>query len=126
MTATKILVENASRSYANGAVLAFENFNLSVRENEVLCIVGPSGCGKTTLLRCVDGLIPLTSGRIVIDGTQVSRPRPDVAVVFQHFGLFPWKTVFDNVAYGLNVQNRPKSETCELVNHYITMVGLRG
>src|SRR5262249_40885669 len=93
MPDAKISIENATRTYSNGAVVAFENLNLNVRENEVLCIVGPSGCGKTTLLRCIDGLIPLTSGRIVIDGMPVTQPRPDVAVVFQHFGLFPWKTV---------------------------------
>ncbi len=123
---TKISVENATRAYADGVVVVFENLNLQAHENEVLCIVGPSGCGKTTLLRCIDGLIPLSAGRIVIDGTQVQKPRPDVALVFQHFGLFPWKTVFDNVAYGLHLQQRPKDEVQGIVAHYIKMVGLSG
>src|SRR5574341_593653 len=123
---TKISIENATRTYADGAVIAFENLNLQVQENEVMCIVGPSGCGKTTLLRCVDGLIPLSAGRISIDGTKVQKPRPDIALVFQHFGLFPWKTVYDNVAYGLSVQQRPQNEIKEIVPRYIKMVGLSG
>ena len=79
---TKISVENATRTYADGAVTAFDKLNLQVSENEVLCIVGPSGCGKTTLLRCMDGLISLTAGRIIIDGVEVKQPRPDVTMVF--------------------------------------------
>src|SRR5919204_3978438 len=124
MSDIKISIENATRTYSSGAVVAFENFNLNVRDKEMLCVVGPSGCGKTTLLRCIAGLIPLSAGRIVIDGAPVTKPRPDVAVVFQHFGLFPWKTVFDNVAYGLKVQNRLKDEIDEIVTRYIKMVGL--
>lgn len=123
---SKISVENATRTYADGSVVVFENLNLQAHENEVFCILGPSGCGKTTLLRCIDGLIPLSAGRIAIDGTEVKQPRPDVALVFQHFGLFPWKTVFDNVAYGLHLQHRPKGEVQEIVAHYIKMVGLAG
>src|SRR5574341_1293491 len=123
---TKTSIENATRTYADGAVIAFENLNLQVQESEVMCIVGPSGCGKTTLLRCVDGLIPLSAGCISIDGTKVQKPRPDIALVFQHFGLFPWKTVYDNVAYGLSVQQRPQNEIKEIVPRYIKMVGLSG
>ena len=84
-------------------VVAFEDFDLDVHEREALCIVGPSGCGKTTLLRCIDGLIPLTRGTIRVRDEVVTRPHPNVALVFQHFGLFPWMTVQDNVAYGLRV-----------------------
>ncbi len=123
---TKISVEDATKTYVDGTVVVFENLSLQVNENEVLCILGPSGCGKTTLLRCMDGLIPLSSGRIVIDGAAVKQPRTDVAMVFQHFGLFPWKTVFENIAYGLTLQHRPKDEVQETVRHYIKMVGLSG
>jgi len=126
MPVPKISVENATRTYADGAVVVFDKLDLQVHENEVLCIVGPSGCGKTTLLRCIDGLIPLSAGRIVIDGTVVNKPRTDVAMVFQHFGLFPWKTVFDNIAYGLTLQGKPKSEIEETVMRYVKMVGLGG
>ncbi len=126
MPSTKISVENAKRTYADGAVVVFETLNLRVDENQVMCIVGPSGCGKTTLLRCIDGLIPLSEGRIIIDGRVVDKPRNDVAMVFQHFGLFPWKTVFDNIAYGLSLQKKSQGEIKDTVDHYIKVVGLRG
>jgi NitT/TauT family transport system ATP-binding protein len=122
----KISIENATRTYSDGAVTAFDKLNLQVNENEILCIVGPSGCGKTTLLRCIDGLIPLTAGRIVIDGQEVKRPRPDVTMVFQHFGLFPWKTVSENIAYGMRIQKRPESEVQDTVARYTRLVGLTG
>src|SRR5213594_1233876 len=94
----KIVVDHASKLFLEGTVVAFRNVELNVRSNEVLCIVGPSGCGKTTLLRSIDGLLPLTSGQVVIDGQRVRGPSQTVAMVFQHFGLFPWKTVRDNIA----------------------------
>lgn len=126
MPPVKISIEQATRHYSDGAVVVFEDLDLQVVENEVVCIVGPSGCGKTTLLRCVDGLIPLSAGRIVIDGRIVVKPRTDLAMVFQHFGLFPWKSVYDNIAYGLSLQGQPKNEIKEAVEHYVRMVGLAG
>ena len=122
----KISVENATRTYSDGAVVVFQDMNLQINENEVLCIVGPSGCGKTTLLRCMDGLIQLTAGRILIDGQKVTKPRLDVAMVFQHFGLFPWKTVSENIAYGMRIQNRAESEVKDAVARYTKLVGLSG
>lgn len=126
MSAVKISIQDATRLYSEGTVVVFQDLNLQVQENQVLCIVGPSGCGKTTLLRCIDGLIPLSAGRILIDNQQVVKPRADVAMVFQHFGLFPWKSVYDNIAYGLSLQGRAKPEISDAVNHYVAMVGLRG
>lgn len=125
MSSVKISIQNATRLYSEGTVIVFQDFSLEVQENQVLCIVGPSGCGKTTLLRCIDGLIPLTGGQILIDGQRVVKPRADVAMVFQHFGLFPWKSVYDNIAYGLSLQGRPKTEIKDAVDHYIAMVGLK-
>ncbi|HLH26550.1 MAG TPA: ABC transporter ATP-binding protein [Chloroflexota bacterium] len=121
----KIRVENATKTFTDGAVVAFQNLSLAVQANEVLCIVGPSGCGKTTLLRCIDGLMPLTSGRIRIDGQEVREPSEQVAVVFQHFGLFPWKTVRENVAYGLRLRRASRAELAA-VDEYIRLVGLEG
>jgi NitT/TauT family transport system ATP-binding protein len=121
----KILIENASKTFLDGSVVAFQHLALAVQPNEVLCIVGPSGCGKTTLLRCIDGLMPLTEGRILIDGQEVREPSEQVAVVFQHFGLFPWKTVRDNVAYGLRMRHASRAELAT-IDEYIRMVGLQG
>jgi NitT/TauT family transport system ATP-binding protein len=121
----KILVESASKTFMDGTVVAFENLSLAVQPNEVLCIVGPSGCGKTTLLRCIDGLMPLTQGRIRIDGEEVRAPSEQVAVVFQHFGLFPWKTVRENVAYGLRLRGASRAELAS-VDEFVRLVGLQG
>ena len=119
-----ISIEDASKSF--GDVVAFEGFDLEVREQEALCIVGPSGCGKTTLLRCIDGLIPLTYGKVRIRGEIVAKAHPNVAMVFQHFGLFPWMTVESNVAYGLKVNGVGKAERLERAARYIDLVGLDG
>ncbi len=124
-SAPRISVESATKIFGD-SVVVFEQLDLQVRENESLCIVGPSGCGKTTLLRCIDGLIPLTAGHILVNGQEVHQPRPDVAMVFQHFGLFPWKSVYDNIAYGLSLQGRSKGGIKNIVEHYIQMVGLTG
>ena len=119
-----ISIEDASKSF--GDVVAFEGFDLEVREQEALCIVGPSGCGKTTLLRCIDGLIPLTYGKVRIRGEIVAKAHPNVAMVFQHFGLFPWMTVESNVAYGLKVNGVGKAERLERAARYIDLIGLDG
>jgi NitT/TauT family transport system ATP-binding protein len=123
---TKIVVDRASKLFLEGTVVAFRNVELNVRSNEVLCIVGPSGCGKTTLLRCIGGLLAPSSGQVLIDGEIVSSPRPGVAIVFQHFGLLPWKTVVDNVAFGLKIAGVSRQQLAERVGHYIRLVGLAG
>ncbi len=126
MNSVKIQIENATKAFNSGAVVAFEDLNLHVQTDEIICILGPSGCGKTTLLRAIDGLLSLERGTISIDGRTVDCPRPEVAMVFQHFGLFPWKRLHQNVAYGLQVQGITKAEVQERVEHYIQMVGLNG
>jgi NitT/TauT family transport system ATP-binding protein len=121
-----ISIRGASKAFSDGEVVAFEDFNLDVFEHEALCIVGPSGCGKTTLLRCIDGLIPPTSGHIRIRNEIVTGAHPNVAMVFQHFGLFPWMTVESNVAYGLKVGGVKKEERLERALRYIELVDLTG
>jgi NitT/TauT family transport system ATP-binding protein len=123
---TKIVVDHASKLFLEGSVVAFRNVELNVKSNEVLCIVGPSGCGKTTLLRCIGGLLAPSSGQVLIDGQIVHSPRPGVAIVFQHFGLLPWKTVVDNVAFGLKIAGVSRQQLAERVEHYIRLVGLAG
>jgi NitT/TauT family transport system ATP-binding protein len=121
-----VVVERVSKRFQGGQTAALEDCSVEVRANELVCIIGPSGAGKTTLLRIMDGLIRPDSGRVLIAGTEVTGPRRDVAMVFQHFGLFPWKTVYENVAYGLRLQGRPDREVREVVPRYIDLVGLRG
>jgi NitT/TauT family transport system ATP-binding protein len=120
-----IRIEGASKKFSNGVVV-FEGLNLEVAKGETLCILGPSGCGKTTLLRAMHGLLPLDAGTVVVSGEAVTKPRRDVAMVFQHFGLFPWKTVVANVGYGLELAGVAERERRERVAHYVEMVGLNG
>src|SRR5206468_12081836 len=122
----KIVVDHASKLFLEGTVVAFRNIELNVRSNELLCIVGPSGCGKTTLLRCIGGLLTPSSGQVLIDGEPIRSPRAGVAIVFQHFGLLPRKTVVDNVAFGLKIARLPREGVAERVNHYVQLVGLTG
>ncbi len=123
-TRTRISLEGVGKRF--GVLQVFQDINLAIGEREIVTVVGPSGCGKTTLLRCIDGLIPCDDGRIVIEGTEVRRPREGVAMVFQHFGLFPWKTVYNNVAYGLKLAGASGVEIAERVPRFIATVGLGG
>jgi NitT/TauT family transport system ATP-binding protein len=120
----RIVVERASKRY--GAVTVFQDLHLSVRDGETVCILGPSGCGKTTLLRAMHALIRLDDGRILIDGQAVTSPRRNVAMVFQHFGLMPWKRVRSNIAYGVELAGLDTPVCRERVERYTEMVGLRG
>ncbi|HEV2162275.1 MAG TPA: ABC transporter ATP-binding protein [Stellaceae bacterium] len=118
-----IVVRGLRKEY--GALRVFDCVNLEVAEREIVALVGPSGCGKTTLLRCIDGLIP-ADGEVSVDGEIVREPRSGIAMVFQHFGLFPWKTVYDNVAYGLRMAGVDRAEIARRVPHFIGLVGLSG
>jgi NitT/TauT family transport system ATP-binding protein len=105
---------------------ALDGVDLQVMDGELVSIVGPSGCGKTTFLSVVDGLIPATSGRILVDGEVVTKPGPDRAVVFQDASLLPWRTVLGNVIYGLECLGVRAREARERAVRFIEMVGLSG
>ncbi len=109
-----------------GSLHVLDQIDLKVDRREVVTVLGPSGCGKTTLLRIVDGLIPYEEGEVYFGEELVEGPRPEMAMVFQHFGLFPWKRLHQNVAYSLRIQRRPQKEIDEIVRHYIRLVGLDG
>ncbi len=109
-----------------GTLEVFRNIDFDVGQREIVAIVGPSGCGKTTLLRCVDGLLPHDTGEIRVGDQRVEEPIPGIAMVFQHFGLFPWKTVYENVAYGLRMAGGSKADIEHKVPVFIKMVGLSG
>src|SRR6516225_5370325 len=122
-----IVADGASKLFLDGAVVAFHQLSLAVKRNEIMCLVGPSGCGKTTLLRCIAGLTGLSSGTLLVHGQHVAgRPPDGVAMVFQHFGLLPWKTVYDNAAFGLAMAGSPRAHIAERVAHYLDLVGLAG
>jgi NitT/TauT family transport system ATP-binding protein len=123
-TEPRIRVRGLAKRY--GALEVFRNIDFDVGEREIVAIVGPSGCGKTTLLRCIDGLLPHDAGEIRVGAERVTKPIAGVAMVFQHFGLFPWKTVFENVAYGLRMAGAPKAEIERKVPEFIKLVGLTG
>ena len=121
-----IVADNASKLFLDGTVVAFRQLSLAVKRDEIMCIVGPSGCGKTTFLRCIAGLADISEGRLTVDGRPVSGPPEGVAMVFQHFGLLPWKTVYDNAAFGLAMAGAPAVRIKERVGHYLDLVGLTG
>ncbi len=114
-----VSVERVSHRF--GAHRVLKDVTLHVRPHELLCVVGQSGCGKTTLLRIVAGLLEPESGTVAIDGEEVVGPSPKVAMVFQHFGLFPWRSVRANIAYGL--ANRGRSDAVR-VDALIRLMGL--
>lgn len=123
-TSGRISIRNLGKRFGNLQV--FRGIDFEVGEREIVAIVGPSGCGKTTLLRCIDGLLPHDEGEILVGDREVNEPIAGVAMVFQHFGLFPWKTVYDNVAYGLRMAGAPKAEIAVRVPAFIELVGLAG
>jgi NitT/TauT family transport system ATP-binding protein len=124
--ADAVVARNAAKFFLDGAVVAFLQLSLAVRTQEILCIVGPSGCGKTTLLRAIAGLTDLSSGELLVSGKRVAGPPEGVAMVFQHFGLLPWKTVYDNAAFGLAMAGESRARIAERVGHYLELVGLTG
>jgi spermidine/putrescine transport system ATP-binding protein len=120
-------LRGVSKSF--GSVVAVEPLDLSIRSGDFYAILGPSGCGKTTLLRMIGGFTLPTSGRIEIDGQDVTRLGPErrpTNMVFQGYGLFPHMTVRQNIAYGLRVAGRPAGDVERLVRDLMALVGLEG
>ena len=107
-------------------VVALHNVDLHIDEKEFVAIVGPSGCGKTTLLRMAAGLDFPTTGSVRVGGHQVTGPGPDRAVVFQQFALFPWKTVRQNIAFGLRCTGVAEAQRKPIIERYLHVMGLDG
>ena len=107
-------------------VLALEGVSLDVPDREFLALLGPSGCGKSTLLYLLGGFIPVESGAIAVGGKPVDGPSPDRGIVFQHFALFPWKTVRENILYGLEKQGMAKAEREKRAQEFVELVHLKG
>lgn len=123
-----IEVKNVTKVFdtPKGPIKALDRIHLMVKKEDFLCIVGASGCGKTTLLNLIAGFEKPTSGEILVKGERVENIHSEVTMVFQQYALFPWKTVIENVEFGLKMKNVPKKERREIANEYIRMVKLDG
>lgn len=109
----------------HGLVHALSDISLTVAAGEFVCVVGPSGCGKTTLLKIIAGLLFPTRGEALVDGKAITGPAADRGIVFQQPALYPWLTVADNVAFGLQMRHVARQVRRERVEHMLALVGLR-
>ncbi|MFV0480683.1 MAG: ABC transporter ATP-binding protein [Campylobacteraceae bacterium] len=123
-----IEIRDVSKTFdvQKGFTLALKKTSLTINDGEFICLIGPSGCGKTTLLNMLAGFFPPTTGEIYIDEQKVTKPNNKRITIFQDYGLFPWKSALENVAFGLECQNIPKKEAKEEARKYLKLVGLNG
>jgi len=117
---TKIFPQEKSK------IEVLDDVSFSVDRDQFVCLVGPSGCGKSTLLRIIAGLEKSDSGQILFHGQPQTAPNPKITMIFQLFGLFPWKTALDNVEVPLEVLGMKKEAREEIAKSYLRMVGLEG
>lgn len=127
-TVPEIQLLNVSKRFttAKGDIVALANIGFSVQEGEFIVIVGASGCGKTTLLNLVAGFLEPTTGQILLKGRLIEGINPQCGMIFQQYALFPWKTVEENVEFGLKMRRVPKNQRRETARSYIELVGLTG
>jgi len=127
---TALRIDRVSRTFparqGNAPTRALEPTDLSVGNNDFVTVLGPSGCGKSTLLRIIAGLDRPTTGRVILDGQEITGPGADRGMVFQSYTLFPWLTVRDNIAYGLRERGVSQAERGSIADGYIHRVGLTG
>jgi NitT/TauT family transport system ATP-binding protein len=123
-----ITVSSASEIYQtrNGAVIALDEVDLSVRKGDVISLVGPSGCGKSTLLKMIAGLIPPTTGTVTINGTTASAGRSDCGIMLQSAVMLPWRSTLENIMLPIEVLGLDKSAARSRAAELIEMVGLQG
>jgi ABC-type nitrate/sulfonate/bicarbonate transport system ATPase subunit len=107
-------------------LVALYNISLAIRKNEFVSLLGPSGCGKTTLIRIIAGLLTADRGEVLVNSQVVNSPGRDRCMVFQQFGLLPWRTVVSNVEFGLEIDGVPREERRALADKYLELVGLKG
>ncbi len=123
----RLSVERVSKTFPTATGGSFQALNevaLDIAAEEFVSLLGPSGCGKSTLLEIIAGLQTPSSGRVSMDGEQILRPGPERAVVFQHFALFPWRTVTGNVEFPMEMARVAKTERRRRAREYLSMVGL--
>lgn len=124
----KLVIDNVSKSFVSRTghnLPVLQDINLTVNEEEFVALVGPSGCGKSTLLNITAGLLAPTSGSASFTHLPQGHV-PRTGIVFQETGLFPWRSVYDNIAFGLEAMGVPRQEQKDRISHYINLVGLTG
>lgn len=124
-----IEIRNLTKEYVNedtSGTNALEDINLTVSDGEFVCVLGPSGCGKSTLLEMTAGLLPQTSGEIILDGKVQKGTSTDIGVVFQDAALFPWRSIRKNIEFGLEIMNINRAERRKRAEAAIELVGLKG
>ena len=123
-----LVLENLSKTYFDPyrgtQYTAIKDVSLKAGEGDFVAVVGPSGCGKSTILNMIAGFVPITGGRILVDGREVKGPGPDRGVVFQSHALFPWKTVTENVTFGPKMRGASKAERARIAEEYLALAGL--
>lgn len=123
----KIHLENVGMTYRierTQSLNVFRQLNADIYEHEFVAIIGPSGCGKTTLISLIAGLLLPTEGRVMADGQEVTKPGRDRGVVFQQDSVFMWRTVIENVAYGLEMRGIARQQRRDISRDYLKLVGL--
>jgi len=123
----QIAIKDVSITFGTGADAhhAVETTSIDIQAGEFVCILGPSGCGKSTLLNAVAGYVKPTTGTVAVDGVSVEGPGPDRGMVFQQYSLLPWKTVYENVAFGPKMAGSSRTEAGSIANTFLELVGLR-
>jgi NitT/TauT family transport system ATP-binding protein len=121
-------VKNVSKRFVEDGneMVALEGVNFTVNDDEFICLVGPSGCGKSTMLRIISGLETPSGGEVIFEGKPITGPTPKISMVFQLFGLLPWKTAQENVEIPLEVIGMPKEKRVEVAHEYLRQVKLEG
>ncbi|MFT5624421.1 MAG: NitT/TauT family transport system ATP-binding protein [Lentimonas sp.] len=123
----QITIEDVSITFGKGpsAYHAVETTSIDIQAGEFVCILGPSGCGKSTLLNAIAGYTNPTTGRVTVDDVEVKGPGPDRGMVFQQYSLLPWKTVYENVAFGPKMAGATRVEAGSVANTFLGLVGLK-
>ena len=125
-TARPPVLAGQDLSLTYGSVAVLQGFSLAVEEGDFVCLLGPSGCGKTTVLKLVAGLVEPQGGEIRVDGHPISGPGTDRSMVFQSYGLLPWRTVMGNVELGLEIRGLPREARRRVAQEQIERLGLAG
>jgi len=124
LTAKDLSIQYTLNGNLSTNFIAVNQVNFQIKEGEFTVIVGPSGCGKTSILNAIAGLLPISSGSLLLAGEKITHPRKDCAMVFQSAALMPWRKVIDNVAYGLEIQGYQRAKRYEKARQYLRLVGL--